>query len=187
NIMAERLSDNVWKINVDSNIYVVEGYTVIDTGPRMYRQDVINEFSKITDVNKIKRVIFTHLHYDHMGNFDLFPNAEFFASEQEISDFNLDPLGATVGLDPLLLARFKKIKLQPISGEGFEIIGTPGHTKGSICLFYAKDKILFTGDTRFEEGYGRLDLPTSSPEDMPSSLDKIEKIDYRILAPGHDY
>jgi hydroxyacylglutathione hydrolase len=185
-----KIAENVWKVNVDSNIYFIDEdeKIIIDAGPKTHREDVISELSKFVDVNKIDKVIFTHLHYDHMGNFDLFPNARFFASEQEIKDFEENALGATVGLDPLLLSKFKKIKLEPLEDmNGLKIIPTPGHTKGSICLYYEKEKVLFTGDTKFENGMGRIDLPTSSPEEMQNSLNKIEEIDYVVLAPGHDY
>ena len=67
----------------------------------------------------------------------------------------------------------------------FKIIETPGHTGGSICLLY-KD-VLFTGDTLFDCGCGRVDLPSSEPSLMKESLEKLEKIKYKFFCPGHDY
>lgn len=65
----------------------------------------------------------------------------------------------------------------------FKVIKTPGHTKDSICLLYKK--ILFSGDTLFHNGIGRTDFPESQPEKMQESLNKLKKINYKILCPGH--
>ncbi len=66
-----------------------------------------------------------------------------------------------------------------------EIIHTPGHTPGGVCIFEKNSKILFSGDTKFAFGdRGRTDLGGSEVEIM-KSLSLIEKIDYKLLAPGH--
>ena len=85
----EKLAENIYKLNVDSNIYFLDldEKLIIDAGPRNYKEIVKKELSKLVFLDKIQKVIFTHLHYDHIGNFDLFPNAEFFALEEEIEYF----------------------------------------------------------------------------------------------------
>ncbi len=179
--------ENIWKLNVDSNIYLLDfkEKIIIDAGPKNYKDTVKEELGKVTDLDKINNVIFTHLHYDHIGNFDLFPNAKFYASEEEIEYLKKHKIFA-IG-DPLLAAKFN-VELFPLKElEGFDIIKTPGHTKGSFCLLYKKEKILFSGDTLFFNGFGRIDFPGSAPEKMKASLDLLGKIDYKTLAPGHDY
>ena len=182
----EKITNNIYKLNVDSNVYLLKDLsTVIDTGPPNYKDIVKKEISKITDLKDIKKVILTHLHYDHLGNFDIFPNAEFFASEQEIKDFKNSKEAAI--LNPELAERFTK-QLKPLKDfNGFKILNTPGHTRGSICIYYEKEKILFTGDTLFNNGFGRTDLPTSDPDKMEATLKFVKNIDYKILCPGHDY
>ena len=127
------------------------------------------------------------MHYDHRGNFDIFPNAKFYASEQEIDDFRNNKLNIGVnGSDVVQLARLLNPLPQEI--EGIKVISAPGHTRGSVLLFHQKLKILFTGDTYFREGIcGRTDLETSNPDKMSETLKKIKKIEYDILCPGHDY
>lgn len=185
--MIKEIAPKVWKLNVDSNVYFLDfkEKAVIDTGPRAYRAVVEEELSKVVPLGKVGRVIFTHLHHDHTGNFDLFPKAKFYASEEEIRGFNKNRFNAL--LDPLLVMRFKA-KLHPLKDfSGLKVIKTPGHTKGSICLYYANEKVLFSGDTLFFNGFGRIDFPFSDPGKMEESLEKLKGIKYKILAPGHDY
>jgi len=185
--MIEKISDNIWKVPSEGNVYFLDfdEKIIIDTSARANRSLIEESLRKAVEPGKIDKVIFTHLHADHSGNFDLFPNADFFASEEEIEDFKKNPTGAT--LDPLFAEKFN-VELKPIKNfNGLEIIKTPGHTRGSISIWYAKDKILFSGDTLFKNGYGRLDLPTSAPGKMQESLDKLSKYNFKILCPGHDY
>ncbi len=75
----EKLTHNVWKIKADSNLYLIlDKKTVIDTGNRAFRNILQTFMKNIIDFNKIEKVLFTHLHYDHIGNFDLFTKATFF-------------------------------------------------------------------------------------------------------------
>ena len=183
----EKLAENVWKLNVDSNIYFldIDEKIIIDAGPPGTRDYVEKELSKVVDLSKVEKVIFTHLHYDHISNFDLFPNAKFYASSEEIEFFKNNKLHAI--LNPDIVSKFN-VELHVLNKlDGFDIIKTPGHTKGSFCLLYKKEGILFTGDTKFFNGYGRIDFPGAVPERMEESLKKVEGIDYKILAPGHDY
>jgi glyoxylase-like metal-dependent hydrolase (beta-lactamase superfamily II) len=181
---TEKIVDKVYKIKADSNLYFLDfdEKMVIDTGSDSNKDIVKRELGKLVELKEIKKIIFTHLHYDHIGNYDLFPNAKFFASLSEIEDFKKDPVGTTVSeekvdVDLKLLGKMME----------FEIVDTPGHTRGSICLFFLKEKILFSGDTLFYKGFGRIDLPTSVPEEMKGSLDKLKKLEYKVLCPGHEY
>ena len=67
------------------------------------------------------------------------------------------------------------------------IIETPGHTPGSICLYSAKQNILFSGDTIFAGGgVGRTDFSYSSSIDLQKSLKKIFKLPgITTIYPGH--
>ncbi len=185
--MIERISDNVWKIKADSNIYVLfKEQMVIDTGSRANRAIVEQFLSKIIPFEQVERVVFTHLHYDHIGNFDLFKKAEYYASQAEINSWKKDAK-ATI-LEEDMAEKFKDIKLSPLPAkiDGLEVINTPGHTKGSVCLWDEKEKILFTGDTMLKRGPGRTDFPTSTPE-IQNSMIRLIKYNYRILCPGHEY
>lgn len=190
----EKVSSNIWKLNVDSNVYLLnlKEKIIIDSGPRAYHDDVKKELSRVVKLDEVKKVILTHIHYDHSGNVDLFPNAEIFASSKEIEDFMKNPIVA-FNLNPkiILLLRKKLREIESIKDflakKDIEVIEVPGHTRGSVALFYKKEGVLFSGDCLFENGIGRYDLPNSAPNEMDNSLDKLKRIDYKILAPGHDY
>jgi glyoxylase-like metal-dependent hydrolase (beta-lactamase superfamily II) len=64
----------------------------------------------------------------------------------------------------------------------FEVIHTPGHTEGSVCLWEAERGILFTGDALYADG--RLEFP--DPEAAARSLGRISELPVRIAHAGHD-
>lgn len=73
-----------------------------------------------------------------------------------------------------------------INEETVQIIQTPGHTSGHICFYFSKQKILFSGDTLFSMGCGRLFEGT--PEQMWDSLNKLMKLPKETLIYcGHEY
>ena len=66
------------------------------------------------------------------------------------------------------------------------ILHTPGHTPGSICLYWQDEKVLLSGDTLFRMGYGRTDLPGGDMGQMIDSLRRLFTLpdDTRVY-PGH--
>jgi hydroxyacylglutathione hydrolase len=186
--MIKKIADKVWCINAGCNVYFLdfEEKMLIDTGDRANRHELMQFLDKVVDFGKVNKVIFTHLHHDHIGNFDLFPNASFYASKDEIEDFMKNRFGTV--LDREMAERFN-VELLALREEigGLRVVETPGHTRGSICLWYEKEKILFTGDTLLKGGYGRTDLPTSSPKQMNVSAMKLLELPYKKMCPGHDY
>jgi glyoxylase-like metal-dependent hydrolase (beta-lactamase superfamily II) len=126
---------------------------------------------------KLNYIVLTHYHWDHI----------LLAKKLK------EKTGAKI-----LIHREEKdfIKFQPdkfledgeeikIGKETLKVVHTPGHTKGSICLL--GENFIFTGDTIFEDGFGRTDLPGGSKEDLEKSLEKLEKIIKRGMKvyPGH--
>ncbi len=71
------------------------------------------------------------------------------------------------------------------AGINLEVIHTPGHTPGGICL--NAGEFVFTGDTLFAQGIGRFDLPYASEKDLLDSIRKklISLPDETIIYPGH--
>lgn len=177
---SEKIADKVWKIydgsGLSSYVYLVDVVepTLIDLGSPGNTESLIKVLKSLGyEAKDIVNIVYTHLHFDHIGQPSKFENARFFASEEEINDNK---------------AVKEKIKLEPVGKEiaGMKIIKTPGHTVGSICLWLPEQKILFSGDTIFCEGvYGRVDLETSVPEKMHDSLKRLKQFKYKVLCPGH--
>jgi len=68
-----------------------------------------------------------------------------------------------------------------------DVIHTPGHTEGSVCLYFPAEKKLIAGDTLFAGSIGRTDLPGGSMEKIISSLhEKVLALpDETVVVPGH--
>ncbi len=62
---------------------------------------------------------------------------------------------------------------------------TPGHSPGSVCLYWPDNKILITGDVIFYGSVGRTDFPSGSISQLKSSIDKLAQLDVECLVPGH--
>ena len=69
----------------------------------------------------------------------------------------------------------------------FDVLHTPGHTEGSVCLYEERRGLLLSGDTLFPNGWGRTDLPGGSEEQMAASIGRLARsipAGVRVL-PGH--
>jgi glyoxylase-like metal-dependent hydrolase (beta-lactamase superfamily II) len=81
------------------------------------------------------------------------------------------------------LAEGGRIKFGEID---LEVLHTPGHTEGSVCLLDRPNGLLLSGDTLFAGSWGRTDLPGGSEAQMAESLGRLAGLDepLRVL-PGH--
>jgi glyoxylase-like metal-dependent hydrolase (beta-lactamase superfamily II) len=71
-------------------------------------------------------------------------------------------------------------------GMDIAVLPTPGHTKGSVCLYLEGEGVLFSGDTLFRAGYGRLDLYGGDLHSMIESLKKLFTLPQGVkVYPGH--
>ena len=134
----------------------------------------------VKEIFKIKGVIETHVHADHISGAKVL--AEITKTKYYVSgnDFKAKT-------DFIDLRETKEIY---IGNNTIKVIETPGHTDGSVCLLI-NNKVLLTGDTLFLEGTGRPDL--RSKEDIKksmsllfNSLDKLKQMDKNlIILPAH--
>lgn len=73
-----------------------------------------------------------------------------------------------------------------IGGLRVEVIHTPGHTPGSVCLYFPQECALFTGDTLFAGSVGRTDLPGGDPRALTESLKRLLSLpEATVIYPGH--
>jgi len=207
--MIKNITSNVWKFyfgNFGSNCYLVKTENkniLIDTSGEENRKKLISDLREINiNPQSINIILLTHIHYDHIGNISVFKNAGVYASEEEIADFRKQPFNAVLNENfiekriegegktkpTFEFVKIRGIKIESIKNlklKSIKPIKVQGHTRGSIAFFMPKERILFSGDTLFEEGIGRTDLPTSTPEKMDNSLRRLKKISYKFLCAGH--
>lgn len=146
-------------------------------------------------------IILTHSHFDHVGALfslhEKFPSAVIAAGSEE----NFDPEGivrtAKAAMGPYYSAtglakcgsRVPAPHLLLNDGDTigpFEVLHTPGHTAGSICLYSKEHKVLFSGDTLFRHSYGRTDLGGSEIQIMKSLRRLLDLDGDTTVYPGHD-
>lgn len=178
---------------ITTNVYIVVSKNeaiVIDPGGE---PDKI--IDKLNELNtNLKYIVLTHCHSDHIAavtDLQKVKGGEVLISEEDGKAVN-NPIR---NLAPFMGSKLEKIKVDRFLSEGdkiklgndeFEIIETPGHTKGGICIYSEKQKVLFSGDTIFKGTYGRTDLPSSSYQDMKNSIKKLMKLPDDInIYPGH--
>lgn len=144
---------------------------------------------------KIKYILLTHCHGDHIGGVskikEKYGGKVLIHTKDALGlkDISIN-LSTHIGLEPIILqedARLNDGDLLHVGNLEFQVIHTPGHTCGSISLYCEQEKMLFSGDTLFRGSWGRIDLPTSSFEDIISSItNKLIKLpEDTIVYPGH--
>ena len=139
-------------------------------------------------------ILLTHGHFDHMLSAK--PLAQAFGAR-----IYLHPGDAELLCDPERNAYDpgcarqscpEEMQTEALGGEieicglHFSVLHTPGHTPGSVCFYDAENEMLFSGDTLFCAGFGRMDLYGGSHRDMRNSLRALFALpgETRVL-PGH--
>ncbi len=131
----------------------------------------------IKKYNKLDYILNTHHHADHVdGNLKLKKKYN-----SKIIGFDSDKKRIP-GIDICL----KENQKEKIGNLEFKVIFTPGHTSGHIAFFFPKEKVIFTGDTLFSLGCGRVFEGTK--KEMYNSLNKIKNLppETKIYC-GHEY
>ncbi len=178
------------------NMYLVKGRAavLIDAGTGYDSKNTISQIWEALDGIRLKAVFLTHCHADHTGG--LHDILEEFGCPAYISQSEARVLseadrrvsfadGLGVDLKPADCKTFMPDDVFNLGDHVLEVVPTPGHTAGSVCFFDRRTSDLFSGDTVFANGYGRVDLPTGNYSDMCSSLRKLRKVNIRTLYPGH--
>jgi hydroxyacylglutathione hydrolase len=164
---------------------------VIDPGDQIEDIRAILRQENLT----LKQIVITHAHIDHVGGAMKLKAATGAPILMNQNDHMLlkmlDMQAAWVGMrapgavqidDSLEEGRV--LQIGPVNSN---IICTPGHTEGSICVYFPQEKKLIAGDTLFAGSIGRTDLPGGSMEKIMRSLHQsvMALPDETEVTPGH--
>ena len=174
------------------NSYFIDGEKriLIDPGHYHFLSHIRESLSRLSlDLQDMDLVVLTHGHPDHMEGIRVFVDMPTLVTiHQKEMDFIQksapqyeDSIGMFASEFDFLL---DEGDLQ-VGNLTFQVIATPGHSPGSICLYWPDRKALFTGDTVFYQGVGRTDLPGGNGDQLKESIKKISGLDVEYLLPGH--
>lgn len=177
---------------LQTNCYIVSDNSglavIIDPGFEEWK------IAEKLDGLSVKYILLTHAHYDHFAaakgliektgaKTAIFKDDGYSLVDDNLSLISWNPSLASKKISAdLLLSESDSLSVGELT---FSFLHTPGHTKGSMCIFC--DDALFSGDTLFRSDVGRTDLPGGSYEDLMRSVhEKLKPLtkNYRIF-PGH--
>lgn len=144
---------------------------------------------------KLKQIVVTHAHIDHVGGalrLKRATNAPILLNENDLPLLKMMNVQATwLGVPtPEVAAPDESAREGLVIGianhEG-QVLHTPGHTQGSVCLHFPDEKLLFAGDTLFAGSIGRTDLPGGDGKQILRSIhDRLMPLaDETRVIPGH--
>jgi len=155
-------------------------------------QGVLDDIKKDGfDPEKIEVIITTHSHPDHFDGIRSFmenntqmalhPEEDRFIKETGMGFYNMFGLQLPeYRVDiPLQEGEFK------VKNTTFEIYHTPGHSPGSISIYWPDKKALIVGDVIFQAGVGRTDFPGGDGNLLKQSIERLSGLDVEYLLPGH--
>jgi len=143
------------------------------------------------DFNGIQMIVNTHCHPDH------FEGSIFFADRGVPIAMHGDEISFYEKIGPMFFQMFgmsfPNIRFDHILKEGswnvngieLEVYHTPGHSPGSIAVYWKEKKALVCGDLVFEQSVGRVDFPGGDSRKLIESIKKIAALDVEYLLPGH--
>jgi glyoxylase-like metal-dependent hydrolase (beta-lactamase superfamily II) len=190
--------EGIWWVEeagMSCNVYVLnEGRTLIDAG-NYY--GMLHELSQEFDISLLEQVFITHCHFDHVGGMgELFdwskPKVYGHMDTLPYINFRNVPfmqiMEKSGRIDQVVMLRGgERI---PVGPYLLEVIPTPGHTKGDICLYEHHNRILFSGDTAFpssatENILSDSDKQLGNMDQQVASLARLVPYEVDFLLPGH--
>jgi glyoxylase-like metal-dependent hydrolase (beta-lactamase superfamily II) len=159
-----------------------------------------DDISKIVEIVRknnlqVKQIVITHAHIDHVGGamkLRASTGAPILLNQKDYELLKILDVQATwIGVQtPEKVEIDRSVSTGETVSAGShaaQVLHTPGHTEGSICLYFAAEKKLIAGDTLFAGSIGRTDLPGGSMRKILNSLHGtvLELPDDTVVVPGH--
>jgi len=179
---------------IQENCYIVQAEgrddcVVVDPG---------DEYPKLKAAigdRPVGAVLLTHGHFDHImaaGEMARDFGAPVYVGAEDAEMLNDITKSDYTGMLGLTRADWPAIdaasfgETLSVCGMDFTVLATPGHSRGSVCLYLKDEAVLFSGDTLFRAGYGRLDLYGGKMGAMLKSLKRLFTLPGEVeVYPGH--
>jgi len=186
----------IWKSSNENNCnsFMIGGEmpVIIDPGHQHLVKNLIKLMEK--DDNRfedVRLIIATHGHPDHLEAIQTFARGGVQVAIHEEEWKFLQEIGGqfyrAMGMEmpELKVSFFLKEGELKLGSKTFQVIHTPGHSPGSISLYWPEKKALFTGDVVFPMGVGRTDFPGGDGGLLRDSIERLSQLDADYLLSGH--
>lgn len=183
---------------LDTNCYIITDkdtgeWAIIDPG---FSSIELEHAISALDSKKCRYILLTHGHFDHIclvSDLKMKLSGQVVISKEDEpflfdNTLNLSAVFSPTGIKTVSAdIRLSDGDSLTLGNTDFSFMSTPGHTDGSGCFIFSRDKVIFTGDTLFRCSYGRTDFPTGSMSKLTASMRRIMDLDgdYTVY-PGHN-
>ncbi len=194
--ISNNLHAFIWESMTENNCnsFLIDGpaRVLIDPGHvRLFDHVQKGLRSLKLEITDIDLIICTHMHPDHIEAVQLFKNTHALLALHQ-KDWRLirtmnKNLRASMGFNYESIVPDILLKEGDISVHGITltILETPGHSPGSVSIYWKEQNVLFSGDLIFKEGVGRTDVPGGNGDLLKKSIKRMEELNLEWLLPGH--
>jgi hydroxyacylglutathione hydrolase len=186
------LWQNPYENNCNTYLIRRELAVLIDPG---HSRHVPNLFQQMEEdgisPEEIGLVILTHSHPDHFEGLDAFVDKPVKIAMNREEERYLSESGKLLfemmgqPMPEFRIDFYLKEGELNLGKELFHIYQTPGHSPGSISIYWPGKKVLFTGDVVFYGGIGRTDFLEGNSKLIKESIERMSRLDTELLLPGH--
>ena len=194
--LQEDLYAYLWQDPYENNCntYVIDGEMtiLIDPGHTRHLDKVFAQMEKDgLSSEKIDLLLITHSHPDHMEGAEAFlekPVKIAMGREEErylleSGKMLFDMMG--MPLPNVRIDFYLKEGELRLKDKVFQIYESPGHSPGSLTIYWPERKTLLTGDVVFYGGIGRTDFLEGNSKLLMQSIERLSRLDTELLLPGH--
>ena len=186
------LWEDPYENNCNSYVITGEKTLLIDPGHLRHLERLFGLIVQDgLDPVQIDLVIATHSHPDHFEGLEAFRNKRVKIAMARDEERYLSESGRLLFemmQQPLPEFRIdfylREGQLQ-VGEKAFDVLLTPGHSPGSLSIYWPEKKALFTGDVIFYGGIGRTDFTEGDPALLGESIERLARLDTEWILPGH--
>ncbi len=183
---------NPYENNCNSYVITGEVTVLIDPGHLTFLPQLFDQMREDgLSPDAINLIITTHSHPDHMEGLEWFLKKPVkIAASQEEERYLLESgkflfEAMSRPLPEIRVDFYLKDGELYLGEKRLDILQTPGHSPGSLSIYWPERKALFTGDVVFNRGIGRTDFPEGDSKRLIESIERLSLLETEILLPGH--